>query len=138
MALHLVKLCVGVDHPDQLTAWGRELRGKGRAPIVHTRNRPRRAEELLDGGSLYWVIRGAILCRQPIHAIRTLGEGQAVRCEIDLAPDVVLTHASPRRPFQGWRYLEPEKTPPDLAAGMAAGDDLPPDLARKLRDLGAW
>lgn len=136
MALHLVKLCVGVDRVEQLTAWGREERGRGGAPIVHTRQTPKRAEELLDGGSLYWVIKGAILCRQAILRVNCVEDGGRTRCEIELAPEPVLVAAQPRRAFQGWRYLEPTDVPPDLLAGAAA--DLPTALARELRALGAW
>lgn len=136
MALHLVKLCVGVDRVEQLTRWGREERGRGAKPIVHTRQTPKRAEELLDGGSLYWVIKGVILCRQGIVRVNCVEDGAQTRCEIELAPEPVLVAPQPRRAFQGWRYLESDDAPPDLAAG--AGAELPTELARELRALGAW
>lgn len=132
MALHLIKLCVGVDAVEELEAY---WRGETRR-AVHTRQTPKRAAELVDGGSLYWVIRGVIRCRQTIAAVETLGEGRESRCEILVELPVVRTAPAPRRPFQGWRYLKPEEAPLDLAAG--AGADLPPDLASRLRELGAW
>jgi hypothetical protein len=136
VSLHLVKLCVGVDRVEQLTEWGRIERGRGVPPIVHTRQTPKRAAEILDGGSLYWVIKGVILCRQAIVRIDTIEEGANTRCEIELAPEVVLTAPQPRRAFQGWRYFEAKDAPPDLTTGEAEG--LPPEVARELRALGAW
>lgn len=136
MTVHLLKLCVGVDRVEQLTEWGREERGRGGAPVVHTRNTPKRATEVLDGGSLYWVIKGAILCRQAVVGIETFGEGPLARCEIELSPDVVRVLPTPKRAFQGWRYLETAQAPADLRD--IADTDLPPELARELRTLGAW
>jgi len=136
MALHLVKLCVGVDRIEQLTAWGREERGRSRDPIVHTRQTPKRAAEILDGGSLYWVIKGVILCRQPVLRIDCIENGPATRCEIALGEAVIPTAPQPRRAFQGWRYFDTKDAPPDLTAG--AGAEMPTDLARELRAIGAW
>jgi hypothetical protein len=133
MALHLIKLCVGIDAVEELEAY---WRGETKR-VMHTRQTPKRAEELLDGGSLYWVIKGVIQCRQTIAAVETVGEGQQARCEVLLNLPVVRTAPAPRRPFQGWRYLKPEEAPPDLAE-LSAGADMPSDLAAKLRELGAW
>ena len=133
MALHMIKLCVGVEHVEELEAY---WRGETRR-AVHTRMSPKRADELTEGGSLYWVIKGVIQCRQTIAAVETLGEGKASRCEIVVNLPLIRTHAAPRRPFQGWRYLKPEEAPPDLDdPGSAAS--APPELARTLRELGAW
>lgn len=132
MPLHMIKLCVGVSDVEWL-----ENRAAGGKPlIVHTRMTPKRAAEIEDGGSLYWVVKGVILCRQPVLDITTLGEGQQSRCEITLEPRVVRTAPLARRPFQGWRYFEPKDAPADLAV-LHAGET-PEDLARRLRDLGAW
>jgi hypothetical protein len=136
MPLHLIKLCVGADTPKDLRVW-REARAKaGHKPIVHTRNTPKRAAELLDGGSLYWVFRGVVLIRQPIAAIATVGEGGQRRCEILLDDALIPTAPQPRRAFQGWRYLETKDAPVDF--GEAADGDLPLELARRLREAGAW
>ncbi|NEX93667.1 DUF1489 domain-containing protein [Caulobacter sp. 17J65-9] len=136
MPLHLVKLCVGVERIEQLTAWGRAERGKGRVPMVHTRQTPKRADELIEGGSLYWVIKGVILCRQQILKVETFEEGGQNRCEITLHDDVIPTAPQPRRAFQGWRYFEAKDVPPDLSTGDAG--EMPLELARELRALGAW
>jgi hypothetical protein len=133
MALHLIKLCVGVDAVEELEAY---WRGETKR-VMHTRQTPKRAEELLDGGSLYWVIKGVIQCRQTIHAVETVGEGREARCEVLLNLPVVRTAPAPRRPFQGWRYLKPAEAPPDLS-DLSASADVPGDLAAKLRELGAW
>lgn len=131
MPLHLIKLCVGVSDVE----WLERRASDGRPLIVHTRMTPKRAAEIEDGGSLYWVVKGVIACRQPVADIVTLGEGAARRCEIVLRPEVVRTAPVARRPFQGWRYLEKD-APPDLDR-LDVGD-APPELAEKLRALGAW
>src|ERR1700733_5800458 len=136
MPLNLIKLCVGADTPEDLRVW-REARAKaGHKPIVHTRNTPKRAAELLDGGSLYWVFKGVILIRQRIAAIETIGEGAQRRCEILLDEAMIATAPQTRRAFQGWRYLETKEAPIDF--GEATHGDLPLELARKLREAGAW
>jgi hypothetical protein len=132
MPLHMIKLCVGVSEVE----WLETRAANGKPLIVHTRMTPKRAPEMEDGGSLYWVIKGSVLCRQPILDISTLGEGPNRRCEITLEPRVIRTAPLARRPFQGWRYFEAKDAPADLTAIGAT--DLPDDLARELRELGAW
>ncbi|MFJ6023610.1 DUF1489 family protein [Brevundimonas sp. NPDC092305] len=132
MPLHMIKLCVGVSEVE----WLENRASNGKPLIVHTRMTPKRATELEDGGSLYWVIKGTVACRQPILDVKTLGEGKASRCEITLEPCVIRTAPLGRRPFQGWRYLEGKDAPVDLSSAEAT--DLPDDLARELRELGAW
>jgi hypothetical protein len=136
MAIHLIKLCVGCDTIEELQAWQR-TRTAGADWRVHTRHTPKRAEELLEGGSLYRVFKGSILCRQRVLAIETVGAGQAKRCEIVLDPEIVRVAPVPRRPFQGWRYLNLEEAPADLPRGAEA-DLIPVALASRLRELGAW
>ena len=135
MTLHLIKLCVGAAKPEELRAWRAERAMAGHRPVVHTRQTPKRASEILDGGSLYWVFRGVILIRQRVMAIETLGEGAQRRCEIRLDDAMIPTAPQPRRAFQGWRYLSPQDAPVDFGA---AGEDIPLDLARRLREAGAW
>ena len=103
---------------------------------MRTRQTPKRAAELLDGGSLYRVFKGIILCRQRILAVDTVGEGVTARCEVTVDPEVIRVAPTPRRAFQGWRYLQPGDAPPDLS--MEAFGDAPPELARQLREIGAW
>ena len=135
MPLHLIKLVVGCDTVDDLIAWRTPQAGE--PWILKTRQTPKRAAELLDGGSVYRVFKGLVLCRQRILDINTVGEGQAARCHVTLDEEVVLTQPLPRRPFQGWRYFEAKDVPEDLAR---AGDapSVPQDLAVKLREIGAW
>lgn len=132
MPLHMIKLCVGVSEVETLEA--NAARSDWR--IVHTRMTPKRAAEIEDGGSLYWVMKGSVTCRQRILEITTVGEGKESRCEIRLDSQVIRTAPLARRPFQGWRYFEPKDAPPDLS--VAEATDLPDDLARELRELGAW
>jgi len=135
MALHIIKLVVGCDTVEDLIAWRRPQAGE--PWILRTRMTPKRAAELLDGGSVYRVFKGRVLCRQRILDINTVGEGPAARCHITLDEDVVLTHPLPRRPFQGWRYFEAKDAPDDLAGPGEAGA-VPQALAARLREIGAW
>jgi hypothetical protein len=136
VTLNLIKLCVGAATPEDLRAWRAARAAAGHRPIVHTRQTPKRGAELLDGGSLYWVFKGVILIRQRVAAIETVGEGVARRCEILLDEAMIPTAPHPRRAFQGWRYLAPKDAPADF--GDAASGDFPPELARRLREAGAW
>jgi hypothetical protein len=132
-SLHMIKLVVGCDTIDDLLQWRVGQTGPW---VLHTRQTPKRADELLAGGSIYRVFKGAILCRQRILDVQTVGEGQAVRCHITLDEAIQRTAPTPRRAFQGWRYLTAADAPPDLIEGESG--DLPTDLALKLRELGAW
>jgi hypothetical protein len=135
--VNLLKLCVGADGVDDLAAWQAERQARtGRVAHV-TRMWPRREAELLAGGSLYWVIRGAVLVRQRVLGLeQTMGADGVPRCAIVLDPELRRTEAQPRRPFQGWRYLAPEDAPRDLPEGRAAEDALPPSLALALEEIG--
>ena len=135
MPLHLIKLCVGIDSVADLRAWRAHRAAQGHRSVCPTRQTPKRAADLLEGGSLYWVIKGQVLVRQAIDEIVTLEEG-AQPCRIYLKPDLIETAPQPRRAFQGWRYLEPADAPPDLPTGE--GEAIEPELAKQLRELGAW
>jgi len=143
MALHLIKLCVGCDSVKDLEDWIREKRkrlkksGSAREHIHTTRMTPKRAEELLDGGSLYWVIRGQIMCRQRLIAVRPFVDKEGVgRCRLALEPKVVLVEPRPFRAFQGWRYLEVKSAPRDLDRAAPGAAAMPEQLRRELRELG--
>lgn len=133
MTIHMLRLCVGCDTIDDLLAWHAD----GDKPwLLHTRMTPKRADEMIDGGSIYRIFKGMILCRQRILAIRTVGEGVTARCEITLDREIIRVAPTPRRAFQGWRYFDPKDVPPDLDAD---GDgEIPIELARQLREVGAW
>jgi hypothetical protein len=138
MALHLLKLCVGCDSIGALRRWqdGRIARGE---PLLHrTRNRPKRAAEIVGQGSLYWIIRGRIQVRQRILSLQSDVNGEGVRsCLIGLDRDLIETNPYPSRPMQGWRYLEAADAPPDLDAGVVSdGDTLPAQLIAELKQLG--
>ncbi|MEO1199124.1 MAG: DUF1489 domain-containing protein [Pseudomonadota bacterium] len=142
MPQHLIKLCVGAESVEDLTGWIAErmaARRKGGRPLeqVHTtRQQPKRSAEILGGGSLYWVIKGVIQCRQQIRDLRPIVDTDGIpRCEIVLEPVVHLVTPRPRGPFQGWRYLSAADAPPDLTAADAGGD-LPIDMRRDLAELG--
>lgn len=137
--MNLLKLCVGADSIEDLTGWQASQRHRwpaGRAIHV-TRMWPKREAEVLDGGSLYWVIKGVIQCRQRIVALEQVTEGDGItRCALHLDLKVIRTEAAPRRPFQGWRYLPPDEAPRDLERGRAREDQLPPALAQALAEMG--
>ena len=139
MALHLIKLCVGCDSVKDLESWiAGKLRRKARPEHIHTtRMVPKRAEELITGGSLYWVIRGAILCRERILDVRPFVDKAGIgRCRLVLDGKVVLVQPRPFRAFQGWRYLETKDAPPDLDRAAPGAKDMPEELRRELRDMG--
>lgn len=135
--LHLLKLSAGTESVDSLIAW-QESRLKSGAKLRHvTRMWPKRGEELLDGGSIYWVIKGAIRARQRIAALEEVDHGDGVRrCGIVLTPGLIRTVEAPRRPFQGWRYLQSADAPPDLPKGRAEEEPLPAALAGALAEIG--
>ena len=134
--LHMMKLCVGAGGADALAQWQRERFGDGPAQHV-TRMWPRRAEELLAGGSIYWVFKGTMLARQRLLAFEERkGDDGITRCALLLDPKLVPVAAVPRRAFQGWRYLKPGDAPPDVPEHRAADTPLPPGLARELAAMG--
>ena len=137
--LHLIKLSVGTETVEDLIHWQRH-RSKQVADGAYyhvTRMWPKREAELLDGGSIYWVIKGVILARQRIAGLREIVREDGIRrCGIVLHPEVVRVAATPKRPFQGWRYLTAEDAPRDLTAGQAAEQPLPPELSRALAEIG--
>jgi hypothetical protein len=134
--LHLIKLCVGCESVDDLSTWQQQrLREQGRITHV-TRMRPKRGEALLQGGSLYWVIKGSVRVRQKLLALDDVADVDGRRaCALVLQPGLVLVEPRVWRPFQGWRYLAGDDAPPDLS-GAASGASLPEDLAAQLRQLG--
>ena len=141
MTLHLIKLCVGCDSIQDLEDWIKEkrrrTRGKKTEHIHTTRMVPKRADELIDGGSLYWVVRGQIMCREKIAAIRPFVDREGVgRCRVVLVPKVVLVEPRPYRAFQGWRYLEAKDAPRDLDRAAPGARDMPETMRRELRQLG--
>ena len=143
MTLHLIKLCVGCDSVNDLEDWIREKlkqRRKRRLSLEHmhrTRMVPKRSEELRDGGSLYWVIRGEIMCRQRLLDVRPFVDKEGVgRCHLVLEPKLILVEPRPWRAFQGWRYLAQNDAPRDLDRAAPGAKNMPEALRRELRGLG--
>ncbi len=137
--VNLVKLCVGAETIEDLAAWqaSRPALGPDGRPRHVTRMWPKREAQLLAGGSLYWVIKGAILVRQRIVALdEAVGADGVLRCALVLDPELRRTRAVPKKPFQGWRYLAPADAPPDLPAGREAEHALPPRLEAALAEIG--
>jgi hypothetical protein len=144
MALHLIKLCVGAESLRDMEEWIAERLAAKRAagqPVEQThrtRMVPKRLAELLDGGSLYWVIKGQVAARQTILDVRPFTDQDGIgRCDLVLHPTLVPVMPRPHRPFQGWRYLVDHEKPADLSgkAGAAIAE-MPEVLRRELRELG--
>lgn len=142
MSVHLIKLCVGAEDIEDLRVWqtqrlAERVARNEPAEIYHiTRMVPTRREELLEGGSLYWVIKGIVRCRQRLIDIRPFVDDEGIRrCRLVLDPELVATQRRARRPFQGWRYFDPADAPPDARA-VAGGDDMPEALRTELESLG--
>ncbi len=138
MALHLLKLAVGIENIGHFRAvQERHLADNG--SLCHiTRFMPRRAEKVLDGGSLYWVVRNFIRVRQRLLDLQVVksDEGGGSKCAFVLDPELVLTVPVRRRPHQGWRYFEAASAPPDLGASIEEFGDMPAEMAAELRTLG--
>jgi len=137
--LNLIKLAVGIENPEHLArVQKRRLDEPERGGRLYhvTRNTPRRSAELLNGGSIYWVIKGRIRVRQRLLDIETDDDREARRlCRLLLDPRLVPVEARPCRAFQGWRYLLSENVPPDIGTGRVELS-LPGELAEELRALG--
>src|SRR6202167_191858 len=139
MPLHLIKLCVGCDSVRELEGWIKQRlkdkRKRGEKPehIHRTRMVPKRAAELVDGGSLYWVIRGEVACRQRIRDVRPFRDKDGIgRCGLVLGPKVVLVAPRPYRAFQGWRYLAAKEAPQDLDKVAKGAANMPETMRREL------
>lgn len=143
MSLHILKLCVGCDSIEDLIQWREEnaaLKRRLGLPVEQyhtTRMYPKREAEILDGGSLYWVIKGNVQCRQRITDLRPVkGDDGIGRCQIVLDYDIVATRWQPRRAFQGWRYLAAKDAPDDWPTGQSGLADMPQELRSELHALG--
>jgi hypothetical protein len=143
MPLHLIKLCVGAESLADLREWmaARMAEAKRRrAPLRHghvTRRTPKRAEDILGGGSLYWVIKGQIGARQRIVGIEPFMDKDGIgRCRLWLDGEVVAVAPRPMRAFQGWRYYAAKDAPPDLDESQRGLAEMPETLRRELAGLG--
>ncbi|PCI45323.1 MAG: lysophospholipase [Alphaproteobacteria bacterium] len=139
MTVHILKLCVGIDsieHLAEVRKGRQNFLPDGTAYNYHiTRFRPKRAGEILRGGSIYWVIKGFVQVRQQIIALEAVKTDTGMKCKIIMDTKLVRTESQPRRPHQGWRYLETADVPRDIPDGESR-DNLPPDLSTKLREMG--
>lgn len=141
--LHLIKLSVGSESIESLANWQkgrsalRRRQGLDPRPRHVTRMWPRREAELLQGGSIYWVVAGTVLVRQRIEALEeVIGEDGIRRCAIVLNPELIRIEPRPKRPFQGWRYLTPEDAPRDLGPRGEEEAELPSELREALTRFG--
>lgn len=141
MTLHIIKLSVGSESFDDLANWQKQrlkdMKAKGRVPeLIHvTRQTPKRAEDVLDGGSIYWVIKGFIVGRQKLLELRPMKKDGIPHCGLVYDKKLIPVRYQSRRAFQGWRYLDPKDAPPDRRAGDDI-DDMPETMRRELAELG--
>ena len=139
MGVNLIKLSVGTRTLEGLRKWQRNARAKGPCgnPRHVTRMWPKREAELVAGGSVYWVIKGVILCRQPILRLEEVVRRDGIRrCGIVLKPGLIPVAPTPKKAFQGWRYLAAADAPIDLDPARAAEAPLPPRLQVALAEIG--
>lgn len=143
MTVHMIKLCVGVESIEDLAVWQRVHRTQhwdvvGRSCAYHTtRQRPKRQDNILNGGSIYWVIKGSIQVRQRVLGFESVQSDKGhPACALLLDPDLVPVQPQPRRAFQGWRYLDVDDAPVDLGADAGQGLlDMPLKLRQELAAL---
>jgi hypothetical protein len=143
MPLHLIKLAVGADSLADLREWMAERMAdakRRRVPLRHahiTRMAPKRTEQVLDGGSLYWVVKGMISARQPILGLEPFVDADGIgRCKIWLGETVVAVAPRPMRAFQGWRYYQAKDAPPDIDEAQPGFAAMPEGMRRELASLG--
>lgn len=142
MTLHLIKLCVGIESTEHLQTYleGQQALHDAAGTIYErkhtTRMVPKRRDELLDGGSLYWVIKGKVQARQKLLDIRPFNDEEGIsRCDLVMDKELIITQWQPRRAFQGWRYLKVEDAPKDIEIGEGH-DAMPIEFKQELADLG--
>ena len=142
MTLNIIKLSVGSESYDDMAAWQKlrlkELKAQGVDPeLIHvTRMTPKRADELLNGGSIYWVVKGGIIARQKLLELRPLKKDGVPHCGLVYDKKLVPVRWQPRRAFQGWRYLDGKDAPVDLKPGEVSEEAMPSDMKKELRELG--
>lgn len=141
MPLHILKPAAGISSIDQLKMvverYSYQDPDLGHIMHMSSRNTPKRSDELLDGGSVYWIIKRAIVARAPLVAIREEERLDGRKgCQMCIRPEVVLTTPQPKRGFQGWRYLKGNEAPEDLLNSSDNAGQGSPELAMELKELG--
>ena len=142
MVVHLLKMCVGIDDVEHLRqAQSAKIQqsqaaGLGNRLWHRTRHMPRRHADVLGGGSMYWIIKGFVRVRQRIIGLdAVIGRDRIPRCDLVLDPEIIRTEPQPRRPHQGWRYLNPDSAPKDLDVG-SHDQEIPEEMVIELGEIG--
>jgi hypothetical protein len=141
MTVNLLRMAVRIQSISQLKEIQTERRALTDGKRLHsfTRNMPRRTDELIDGGSIYWVVKRLIRVRQKIIGIEKMTNEEGKKfCAIELDPSHILLEPRSQKPFQGWRYLKTEESPADAPDGGVAnfGLDMPSEMIVELKELG--
>lgn len=138
MVLHIIKLSVGSESLDDLVRWQKQrMKVSGKNTLVHpTRQWPKRGQEILEsGGSIYWVIKGYIVGRQKLVEFKEVTKNGIPHCGLTYDSKMIPVRMTPRKAFQGWRYLEAKDAPPDRLQGDNI-DEMPEKMRKELADLG--
>lgn len=145
MALNMIKLAAGAESIESFTEWQQHVTEQRRAaglsanPVHETRMMPKRGPEIINGGSMYWVIKHKICLRQRIIEIERVEiEGAPKFCLIHFDPELIPVHIKTKRPFQGWRYFKQSDVPPDLNPSTPAPENTPIHLELALKEAGVW
>lgn len=141
MTVNLLKIAAGIssmsDLIERFDAYGNHDPDHGFIVPIMTRNVPRQKQALLDGGSIYWIIKGKISARSRILDLREGEDADGRRlCRIIIAADLQCVMPTKRRGFQGWRYLQVADAPPDvdIMPTDTGGQDI--EMAAELKELG--
>lgn len=130
MPLHITKVAYGAQSIEELHGWFTQ---RGDEARLTTRYLPKRHEEIISGGSLFWIYKHQLVARSPILRFE---EAEGGKTHIVISTRLIDVHPQPKRAHQGWRYLEDKDAPRDLAAGEDAGEAMPGHLAADLARLG--
>lgn len=141
MPLHILKVAAGIGSLEHLrdVVQRYAYQDPELGPIMHmsSRNRPKRADEIVEGGSMFWIIKRTVVARAPIIAIREEERFDGkTGCQFCIRPEIFATVPQPKRGFQGWRYYKDEDTPDDLITGDSDAGKGSPELAQELQELG--
>ena len=129
-----------IEHLYEIQHGHRQIKFNGENhAYLFTRRTPTRANDLINGGSVYWIIKRQICARQTIADIQTLkDEDDKPFCHVIMNQQIYLTQPVAHKHIQGWRYLSPEKAPKDIGLFTPNNrpDDIPPELAAELAEAG--
>ena len=141
MIYNLKKLAVGIDTVENLKIRQKIIFNEYNKIIHVTRNVPKKKDDLIKKGSMYWVIKRRVLVRQKIKNISLIIRNDGSKgCEIELDSELIKVIPTSMRPFQGWRYYNSEEVPSDLTLDLNNDNEeaLTDELNAELIKLGLY